>query len=84
MAAAVGTSIRRAVDAVGTSSKCWILAATASTLHTSFALGSGTMDATNDMWTSSRRPVDAVGNAVNAVRTSDSRVRLGMICIFSN
>jgi hypothetical protein len=84
MAAAVGTSIGRAVNAVGTSSMCWILAATTSTLHTSFAPGSETMDVTNAMGTSSRRPADAVGNAVDAVRTSDRRVRSGMICIFSN
>jgi hypothetical protein len=77
MAAAVGIGIGRAIDAVGTSSKCWILAATASTLHTSLAPGSRTMDATNAMGTSSRRPVDAV-------RTSGRRVRSGVICIFSN
>jgi hypothetical protein len=77
MAAAVGTGIGRAVDAVGTSSRCWILPATALTLHTSLAPGSGTMDAANAVGTSSRRPTDAV-------RTSDWRVRSGMICIFSN
>jgi hypothetical protein len=84
MAAAVGTGIRRAVDALGTSSRCWILAATASTLHTSLTPRSGTMEAANDMGTSSRRPADAVGNAINVVQTSDRRVRSGMICIFSN
>jgi hypothetical protein len=84
MATAVGTNIGRAVDAVGTSSRCWILAATASTLHTNLATGSETMDATNAMGTSSRRPVDGVGNAIDAVRTSGRRVRSGMICIFSN
>jgi hypothetical protein len=84
MAAAVGTGIGRAVDAVGTSSRCWILATTASTLHTSLAPGSETMDIANAVGTSSRRPVDAVGNAVAAVRTSGRRVRLGLICIFSN
>jgi hypothetical protein len=73
MAAAMGTGIRRAVDAVGASSRCWILAATASTLHTSLAPGSGIMDATNAMGTSSRRPTDAVGNAVDAVGTSGRR-----------
>jgi hypothetical protein len=73
MAAAMGTGIRRAVDAVGTSSRCWILAATASTLHTSLAPGSGIMDATNAVGTSSRRPTDAVGNAVDAVGTSGRR-----------
>jgi hypothetical protein len=80
----MGTSIRRAVDAVGTSSRCWILAATASTLDTSLTPGSGTLDATNAVGTSSRRPADAVGNAVDAVRASGRRVRSGMICIFSN
>jgi hypothetical protein len=80
----MGTDIRRAIDAVGTSSRCWILAATASTLDTSLAPGSGTLDATNAMGTSSRRPVDAVGSAVDAVRTFGRRVRSGMICIFSN
>jgi hypothetical protein len=84
MAAAMGTGIRRAIDVVGTSSRCWILAATASTLHTSLAPRSGTMDAANAMGTSSRRPTIAVGNAVDAVQTSGRRVRSGMICIFSN
>jgi hypothetical protein len=70
MAVAVGTGIRRAVDAVGTSSKCWILAVTASTLHTSLAPGSGIMDVANAMETSSRRHADAVGNTVDAVWTS--------------
>jgi hypothetical protein len=77
MAATVGTGIGRAIDAVGTSSKCWILAATVSTLHTSLAPGSRTIDAANAMGTSSRRPIDAV-------RTSGRRVRSGMIYIFSN
>jgi hypothetical protein len=84
MAADVGTGIGRAIDAVGTSSKCWILAATTSTLHTSLTPRSGTMDAANVMWTSSRMPANAVGNAIVAVRTSGRRVRSGMICIFSN
>jgi hypothetical protein len=84
MAAAMGTDIGRAVDAVGTSSRCWILAATVSTLHTSLTPRSGTMDATNVVGTSSMRPANVVGNAVDAVRTSDRRVRSGMICIFSN
>jgi hypothetical protein len=84
MAATMGTSIGRAIDAVGTSSRCWILAATTSTLHISLAPGSGTMEATNAVETSSRRPTDAVGNAVDAIRTSGRRVRSGMICIFSN
>jgi hypothetical protein len=77
MAAAMGTSIGRDVDAVGTSSRCWILATTASTLHTSLAPRSRTMDAANAVGTSSRRPADVV-------RTSGKRVRSGMICIFSN
>jgi hypothetical protein len=34
--------------------------------------------------TSSRRPADAVGNTVDAVRTSGRRFKSGMICIFSN
>jgi hypothetical protein len=84
MAAAVGTGIGRAVDVVGTSFRCWILAVTFSTLDTSLAPGSGTMDVANAMGTSSRRPTDVVGNAVDAVRTSGRRVRSGMICIFSN
>jgi coenzyme F420-reducing hydrogenase delta subunit len=62
----------------------WILAAVASTLDTTLAAGSGTMDAANAMGTSSRKPVDAVGNVVDAVGTSSKRVRSGMICIFSN
>jgi hypothetical protein len=78
------SGIRRVVDAMGTSSRCWILAATSSTLHTSLAPGSGTMDAANTVRTSSRRLADAVGNTVDAVRTSGRRVRSGMICIFSN
>jgi hypothetical protein len=84
MAAAVGTGIGRAIDAVGTSSRCWILAATASTLDTSLTPGFRTMDATNAVRTSSRRPANVVGNTIDAVRTSSRRVRSGMICIFSN
>jgi hypothetical protein len=84
MVAVVGIGIERAIDAVGTSSRCWILAATASTLDTSLTPGSGTMDATNAMGTSSRKPADAVGNVVDVVRTSGRRVRSGMICIFRN
>jgi hypothetical protein len=72
------------IDAVGTSSRCWILAATTLTLHTNLAPGFGTMDATNVVGTSGRRPANAVGNTVDAVRTSGRRVRLGMIYIFSN
>jgi hypothetical protein len=84
MVAAMGTDIGRAIDAVGTSSRCWILAAAASTLDTTLAVGSGTMDVANAVGTSSRRPTDAVGNTVDAVGTSSMRVRSGMICIFSN
>jgi hypothetical protein len=84
VAAAMGIGIGRALNAMGTSSRCWIQAAIASTLDTSLAPGSGTLDATNAMGTSSRRPADAVGNAVDAVRTSGKRVRSGMICIFTN
>jgi hypothetical protein len=84
MAAGVGTGIGRAVDAMGTSSRCWILAATTSILHTSLAPGSRTMDAANAVRTSSRRPADAVGNAVDVVWTSGRRVRSDMICIFNN
>jgi hypothetical protein len=84
VAAAMGTGIGRAVDAVGTSSMCWILAATASTLDTSLASGSRTLDAANAVGTSSKRSADAMGNVVDAVRTSGMRVRSGMICIFSN
>jgi hypothetical protein len=84
MVATMGTGIRRAIDVVGTSSRCWILAATASTLHTSLKPGSETMDAANAVGTSSRRPIDAMGNAVDVVRTSGRRIRSGMICIFSN
>jgi hypothetical protein len=83
MVAAMGTGIGRAVDAMGPSSRCWILAATTSTLHTSLAPGSETMDAANAVGTSSRRLPDAMGNAVEAVRTIGRRVRLGMICTFS-
>jgi hypothetical protein len=75
MAAGIG----RAIDVVGTSSRCWILAATVLTLHTSLAPGSGTMDVANAMGTSSRRPVDAMGNAIDAMQTSGRRVRSGMI-----
>jgi hypothetical protein len=60
------------------------MAVTASTLDTSLAPESGTMDIVNVMGTSSRRPADAMGNAIDVVRTSGRRVRSGMICIFSN
>jgi hypothetical protein len=84
MATTVGTSIKRAIDAVGTSSRCWIPAATTSTRHTSLAPKSRTMDAANAMGTPSRRPADAVGNTIDAVRASGRRARSGVICIFSN
>jgi hypothetical protein len=77
VATVVGTNIERAIDAVGTSSRCWLLAAVASTLDTTLTAGSGTMDAANAVGTSSRRPTDVVG-------TSSRRVRSSMICIFSN
>jgi hypothetical protein len=80
----MGTDIGRAIDVVGTSSRCWILAAAALTLDTTLAAGSGIMDAANAMGTSNRRPTDVVGNIVDAVGTSSRRVRSGMICIFSN
>jgi hypothetical protein len=60
------------------------MAVTASTLDTSLAPESGTMDIANVMGTSSRRPADAMGNAIDVVRTSGRRVRSGMIYIFSN
>jgi hypothetical protein len=84
MAATMGTGIERVVDAVGTSSRCWILAAATLTLDTTLAAGSETMDAVNAMGTSSRRPTDAVGNTGDAVGTSSRRVKSSMICIFSN
>jgi hypothetical protein len=77
VAAAMGIGIGRAIDAVGTSSRGW-------TLDTSLAPRSGTLDAANAVGISSRRPVDAVWNAADAVRASGRRVRSGMICIFSN
>jgi hypothetical protein len=80
----MGTGIGRVVDAVETSSRCWILAAATSTLDTTLTDGYGTMDAANAMGTSSRRPTDAVGNTVDAVETSSRRVRSGMICVFNN
>jgi hypothetical protein len=80
----MGTGIGRAVDVVGTSSRCWILAATAMTLDFTLAAGSMTMGAVDVVGTFSRRVIDAVGNAANAVGTSSRRVKSGMICIFSN
>jgi hypothetical protein len=84
MAATMGAGIGRAVDAVATSSRCWILAVAASTLDTTLAARSGTMDTVNGMRTSSKRPIDAVGNTIDAVGTSSRRVTSSMICIFSN
>jgi hypothetical protein len=84
VATAVGTNVERATDAMGTSSRCWILAVVASTLDSTLAVGFGTMDAVDTVGTSSRRAVDAMGNAADAVGTSSRRVRSGMISIFSN
>jgi hypothetical protein len=47
MAVAVGAIIERVVNAMGISSRCWILVATASTLHTSLTPGSRTVDVVN-------------------------------------
>jgi hypothetical protein len=83
VAAAVGTGIRRAVDAVGTSYRWWILAAAASTLDSTLAAGSGIMDVATALGTSSRRAANAAGNVVDVVRTSSNRrVRSGMISVF--
>ena len=83
MAAAMGTGIGRAVDALGTSYRWWILAAAALTLDSTLAAESGTMDAAIALGTSSRRTVDAAGNVTNVVRASSSRrVRSGMILVF--
>jgi hypothetical protein len=84
VSAAVGTGIGRAVDVVGTSYKWWILATTVSTLDSTLAVGSETMDAATALRTSSRRPIDAAGNVADVVQTSSSRrVRSGMISVFS-
>jgi hypothetical protein len=80
----MGTGIGKAIDVMGASSRCWLLAATASTLDTTVVARSRTMDTANAVGTSSRRPAIAVGNASDAVGTSSRRVRSGMICIFSN
>jgi hypothetical protein len=70
-------------DTWGTSYRWWILATTASTLDSTLAVRSGTMDAAAALGTSSRRHVDAAGNVANVVRTSSSRrVRSGMISVF--
>jgi hypothetical protein len=79
----VGTGIGRAVDAVGTSYRWWILATTASTLDSTLVAGSGTMEAATTLGTSSRRVVDAAGNIIDVVWTySSRRVRSGMISVF--
>jgi hypothetical protein len=83
VATAMGTSIGRAVDAMGTSYRWWILAATTSTLDSTLVAGSRTMDVATTLGTSSRRAVDAEGNIADALRTSSSRrVRSGMISVF--
>jgi hypothetical protein len=79
----MGTGIGRAVDAVGTSYRWWILAATILTLDSTLAVGSGTMDAATALETSSRRPADDAGNVADVMRTSSSRrVGSGMISVF--
>jgi hypothetical protein len=77
VAIAVGIDIGRVVDAVGTSSRCWILAVAASTLDSTLVAWFGTMDTADIVRTCSRRAADAVG-------TSSRRIRSGMISIFSN
>jgi hypothetical protein len=79
----MGTGIGRVVDAIGASYRWWILAAAASTLDSTLAAESGTMDAAIALGTSSRRAVDAMENVVDVVRTSSSRrARSGMISVF--
>jgi hypothetical protein len=56
VAATMGTGIWRAVDAVGTSYMWWILAATASTLDSTLAAGSRTMDVATTLGTSMYHP----------------------------
>jgi hypothetical protein len=83
VSAIVGTGIRRAVDAMWTSYRWWILAAATSTLDSTLAAGSVTMDAATALETSNRRAVDAAGNVADVVWTSSSkRVRSGMISVF--
>jgi uncharacterized membrane protein YbhN (UPF0104 family) len=67
VAVTVGTGIGRAVDAVGTSYRWWILAAAASTLDSTLAVGSRTMDIARALGTSSRRAVNAAGNVAIVV-----------------
>jgi hypothetical protein len=79
----MGIGIGRAVDSMGTSYRWWILAAATSTMDSTLVAGSGTMDVAAALGTSSRRAVDAAGNAADAVGTSSSRrVRSGMISEF--
>jgi hypothetical protein len=64
VATAVGTGMERVVAPVGTSYRWWILAA-ASTLDSTLATGSGTMDVATALGTSSRRAIDAAGNVTD-------------------
>jgi hypothetical protein len=56
VAATMGTGIGRAVDAMGTSYRWWILVAAASTLDSTLAAGSGTMDVATTLGTSMYHP----------------------------
>jgi hypothetical protein len=79
----MGTGIGRAIDAVGTSYRWWILAVAASTLDSTLAARFEIMDIAIALGTSSRTVVDAAGNVADVVRTSSSmRVRSGMISVF--
>jgi hypothetical protein len=79
----MGTGIGRAVDAVGTSYRWWILAAATSTLDSTLAARFEIMDIAIALGTSSRTVVDAAGNVADVVRTSSSMmVRSGMISVF--
>jgi hypothetical protein len=60
MAVVVGTGIERVVDAVGTSSKCWILVVAAVTLDSTIIARSGIMDDVDVVGTSNRRVIDAM------------------------
>jgi hypothetical protein len=83
VAVAVGTGIGRAVDAVGASYRWWIPATAASTLDSTLAAGSETMDIATTLGASSRRAIDAAGNVTDVMWTSSSRrVRSGMISVF--
>jgi hypothetical protein len=61
------TGIGRAVDAVGTSYRWWILAVAASTLDSTLTAGSEIMDATKALGTSNRRAVDDAGNVTDVM-----------------